>query len=494
MTENFRGYVFGDRIVIPNGIKLIEPFAFESSFDDSGKDIHSVVIPDSVIEIGDHAFCFTGLTKVTIPEGVRKIGSSAFWKCSNLTSIDIPNSVLEIGTNAFSYCSSVESIHVAEDNPKYVSVNNCLLTKDTHELVVGCKNSIIPEDVAIIQEAFQGCAQLSSIEIPNSVVSIGWHAFADCHSLVNVEIPNSVIEIHADAFCGCRSLTHIEIPRSVQSIGKRAFSRCDSLEEIRVSRDNPTYSSNQNCILADDGSKLVLGCKSSIIPNSVSVIGASAFEGCDALSHIVVPNSVVCVCEEAFSDSGLSNIDLPDSVTAIGESAFDGCQHLERVSLPKGITTIEAHCFRNCKSLKAIEFPSSLEVIKSLAFYSCDQLERVILPDGVSTIDYSAFEHCCKLSYVELSRNLKSHIVSQYEVFGMTHEATYYYMRNAFKDCPQLEVIRSHHEDPESLEFISRALDRPRLGSLVLEVPIGSGYAYRHHPYFCLFKQILAIV
>ncbi len=171
----------------------------------------SITIPNSVTSIGNHAFynC-TGLTSISIPNSVTSIGVQAFSSCSGLTSITIGNSVTSIGERAFWLCSGLTSIAVESGNTTYDSRNDCnaIIETSTNTLIVGCKNTIIPNGVTSIgNSAFWRCTGLTSITIPNSVTSIGNSAFYECTGLTSATIPNSVKSIGNQAFYGCTRLT-----------------------------------------------------------------------------------------------------------------------------------------------------------------------------------------------------------------------------------------------------------------------------------------------
>ena len=227
----FRGCSSLTSVTIPNSVTSIVYGAFYKC---SG--LTSVIIPNSVTNIWRYAFygC-SGLTSVTIPNSVTSIGGLAFDGCTGLTSISIPNSVTSIGYSAFSSCSGLTSVKVESGNTVYDSRYNCnaIIHTKTNELIVGCKNTSIPNTVTSIgTSAFYGCSGLASVAIPNSVTSIGDSAFGSCSGLASVTIPNSVTSIGIYVFAGCSGLTSVTIPNSVTSIGERAFYNCSGLTEV----------------------------------------------------------------------------------------------------------------------------------------------------------------------------------------------------------------------------------------------------------------------
>ena len=315
--------------------------------------------------IGDYTFYYCkGLTSIIIPNSVTSIDGKAFLDCKSLTCITIPNSVSSIGEMVFRGCSGFTSLNVENGNSYYDSRDNCnaIIETSTNTLIVGCKNTLIPNSVTAIGNyafydrtdmtsitipnsvtsigayAFFFCKGLTSITIPNSVTSIGSHAFDCCSALTNITIPNSVTSIGVSAFSYCRSLTSITIPKSVTYIGKDAFYTDSDMESIIVESGNNYYDSRDNCnaIIETSTNTLIVGCKNTLIPNSVTAIGRSAFTGCNCngLTSITIPNSVTSIGEYAFwKCNGLTSIDIPNSVTIIGDEAFRYCDNLTVVKV-----------------------------------------------------------------------------------------------------------------------------------------------------------------
>ena len=275
-------------LTLPNSVTSIADDAFHGC-----RGLTELTLPNSVTSIGDGAFrgC-TGLTELTLPNSVTSIGESAFLGCRGLTELTLPNSVTSIGESAFSGCSGLEKIAVESGNSCYDSRDNCnsIIDTETNTLIVGCKNSVIP----------------------NSVRSIGDYAFYGCSGMTELILPNSVRSIGDFAFYGCTGLTELILPNSVSSIGDIAFTYCSGLEKITVESGNSCYDSRDNCnsIIDTEFNTLIVGCKNSVIPNSVTSIGYYAFYGC----------------------SGLTELTLPDSVASIGDGAFICCSDLSKIT------------------------------------------------------------------------------------------------------------------------------------------------------------------
>ena len=417
------------RIVIANGTISISPSAF---YNCSG--LTSVTIPNSVTSIGSYAFygC-SGLTSVTIPDGVTSIGQSTFYQCSGLTSVTIPNSVTSIGTQAFYGCSGLqEVVCLAKSFPttSYSAFNNVCLSNVKlfvwSKLLERYRNNSpwsgfgtisavdvqrdgfyyvfdTPKEEATITDADNTSGNLN---IPSyvvyegvdyDVVAVHEYAFLNCSDMTSVNIPNSVTTIGDGAFEGCSGLTSLSIGKKTKSIGQNAFKGCSGLNSITVASGNTVYDSRNDCnaIIETASGKLILGCNTTVIPDGVTSIEEYAF----------------------YNYSGLTSVTIPNSVTSIGSYAFNGCSGLTSVH----ISDLEAWCnisFGNQYSnplyqthhlnlngteVKDLAIPTSVNAIGNYAFYGCSGLTSVNIPESVTSIGDQAFYGCTGLSSVSIN-------------------------------------------------------------------------------------------
>ena len=232
-----------------------------------------------------------------------------------------------------------------------------------------------------------------------------------------------VKKISDGAFQNCTGITSIVIPDSVISIGVSTFSGCTSLAEITVSPNNKNYSSVAGVLFNKDVSELIVypkgnGRSAYTVPDGVTSIGGSAFSGCTSLAEIVIPDSVTSIGDSAFSGcTSLAEIVIPDSVTSIGVFAFSGCTSLSKVDLPKKLTTIEAGTFRDCTSLKEIVIPDSVTEIRSKweyngcygAFSNCTSLESITIGSGVESLGDEWIASCRRLENITVSPENKTY-------------------------------------------------------------------------------------
>ena len=303
---------------------------------------------------------------------VTSIGYGAFNDCQNLTTVNMPNTITSIGNYAF-----------------------------------------------------EQCIGLTSIQFPNSLISIGEGAFFDCHNLSSITLSNSITNIGTYAFMNC-NLSTITIPSSVTNIGSYAFYDCGNLTSITVASENTVYDSRNFCkaIIKTSTNTLILGCRNTSIPNTVTTIGPHAFRNCTGLTSISIPNSVISIDDYAFCGctglsivtipntvtsmgsnifqgcTGLSSVIIPNLITVIGNNTFAGCSSLTSITLPNTIVSIGSSCFSGCTNLTTIELPENITSIENSTFYGCSGLNSITIPDAVTQIKANAFQGCNGLTEI----------------------------------------------------------------------------------------------
>ena len=403
--------------IIPNDVVAIADSAFEGCFR-----LMNVTIPDSVTTIGQFAFCWCqNLTSIVIGHGVKNIKDSAFRDCYKMVEV-INNSSLEITKSSDEngsvgyYALNVKKGGTTDIVNKdgylfyaYEKVNYLIGYADTS---LNEKNLILPEsyngeNYEINQFAFTACLNLISILIPDCVTRMGDYAFLNCGKLTNVSIPDSVANVNSGTFMDSVNLQYNEygnalylgnsdnpyafllrpknidiasciINKNTKSIESGVFAECIGLTSIIVEKNNPIYYSENNCIIEKSSKKLIAGCRDSVIPNDVKIIGDYAFNNCIGLKSITIPNSVTSIGDSAFDGcSGLTSVTIPDSVTSIGDNAFWGCSGLTIVSIGNSVTSIGDYAFYDCGGLTSVTIPGSVTSIGNSAFCDCSGLKNI---------------------------------------------------------------------------------------------------------------------
>ncbi|MCF0211961.1 MAG: leucine-rich repeat domain-containing protein [Bacteroidales bacterium] len=357
----------------------------------------------NVVSIAEGAFAECQITSVTIPGGIREIGSGAFSYCAELISVVLSDSITELslGSKPFYGCWGI--------NPVY---NNALFVHMTD--IYGGEAYSIPEGITTIcDEAFRFCEGVSSVTIPNTVTTIGQGAFAECYSLTSVSVPSSVTSIGSWAFSGIPNVqytgTAIGAPWGAAYMncyveGKLVYQ--DSTRRNIVSCCRWCYGvtiPNTVTTISDNAFYMCRGWFSVDLPNSVTYIGDGAFAGSEAFS-IVLSDSLVYIGDGAFSGCYLlESIEIPNSVLSIGDNAFDECGQLESVVIGDGVTSIGEHAFSGCRYLSKVVFGKSVSNIGTEPFVGgsyCDSLRTIQFKCAIppSTSDFFAQVNTSRLT------------------------------------------------------------------------------------------------
>ena len=351
-----------------------------------GGQVKEYYLGEDVTSIGDGAFygC-SNLTTVQMTDNVTSIGEYAFSGCEKLASINISNKVTSIGDFAFRNCFKLTSITIPASltNLEPHAFNNCRLTKvEIHS------NAIVSKDESYTSLVSYFGPLVEEYILGEEVTKIGNYAFSGS-AITSIIIPNNVTSIGKSAFSGS-ALTSIYIPVKVTSIGDNAFYNCIGLTSVQVESGNTVYDSRENCnaIIETASNTLLLGCKNTIIPNTVTSIGDNAFYCCEGLTSIIIPNSVKNIGDKAFyCCTGLTTVNLSNSITKIGKNAFSACKGLTSVIIPNSVTIIDEEAFFGCDNLKSITIPKSVTNIGYRAFNSCSGLTSIQVESGNTVYD-----------------------------------------------------------------------------------------------------------
>ena len=321
---------------------------------------------------------------------VTRIAALAYREQRQMKSLFLPRTIKYIERSAFIYCRNLVAIEVDKSNYFYDSRNECnaIIDKESNRLMLGCKNTQIPE----------------------SIITISNFAFAGCHELESIHIPPSVVRICHAAFEECISLTSIQLPPKMQLVDTFCFSECNSLRQIRF-------------------------------PEGIERIDEFAFAGCSALETIEWASTIKSIGNSAFEDcTSLTELNFPDSVTEIADWAFHRCTSVRKITLPSALTTLSFAVFLNCQSLTEITIPGTIKSIKCSAFGDCNSLEKVRILEGVECIEQFAFDSPQCVMLPSTIKVLDSSAFSKLDVPN-------FYVPKGMKDTYQKMGLRGYLKD-----------------------------------------------
>ena len=416
-------------------------------------DEKDVVIPEEiagykVVEIASDAFADNKkITSVVIPETVREIGPNSFGSCTNLESITIKNKAAYIYGEAFVDTAYVNNAKNWEGSSLYL--DNFLLAVKPD---LSGKYVVKEGTTSIASDMFANYTKLTEVVLPDTVLFIPYGLFENCTSLEKVKLPESAEYISFSAFENCTQLTSVVIPKNVREVYMNAFRNCSNLKNIKIESsdievdewalEGTAYynepSNWDNGVLYVD--KHVLVAKEDVLKGDYVIkegtksISSRAFSGCDKLTKITVPKGVTRIPEDAFAScDNLETVVLSSGVKSVDFCAFEDCENLKDITLPDTIEYIEWRAFEDTGyynneknwengvlyignylvdvnenfEAKNYTVKKGTRVLGEWAMAGSCELEHLVIPDSVIAINDQAFNQCEKLKTVTIPKSVK---------------------------------------------------------------------------------------
>lgn len=394
-----------------------------------------LTIPDTldglpVSACGKEAFYHKAVEDIVLQEGMKELRGRSFYQ-AQMESVELPDGLAEVGKEAFRGCKNLTLLDLPS---KLQSVGSKAFYK-TPWLA-----SLLPDEQGLLIVAntlLDGMAAQGTVRIPTDVLCIAQAAFQKNKAIEGVEIPETVSEIPGNAFAQCSSLAAIAIPAGIKEFGGYAFAGTPWL-------DNQINSSVDEIVIINDilidGSEAEEGDLR--IPDNVVGIAPHAFDGSE-VTEITGMKNVTRIGKYAFSDCSIESIELPEGLTQIESYAFSGCG-LQRVAIPEGVTSLPEQAFSQCINLVSIELPGQIQEIGKEAFSGCTLLSEITLPAALQTLEENAFYRCDSLAKVTF-QGVQTEIADS-AFYRCYNENLVFYMLDNSKALEYVKAKGYHYE------------------------------------------------
>lgn len=288
---------------------------------------------------------------------------------------------------------------------------------------------------SIGDRCFLNCGNLTNVTLPDTVTTIGVDAFRKCQKIIDINIPDSVISIKDGAFYECKALKNVSFGSSLKSIGEWVFAYT-SVSSILFPES--IESVGGKCFFAGYLNKV-------IIPESLTNFGLCVFQYCGGLKTVgpIGSNSNIeygwknSIPKKVFFGSSIEEIMIKDTIEVIEEGAFQSCDYLTTIKLPNSLKSIHRSAFRGCHTLQTIDLPESVSFIDADVFDGCYKLEDIVLPNSITAINDQTFDYCYALKSIVIPKSVT------------------YIGQQAFESCSNLKAIyyTGSEEDWKKIKF-----------------------------------------
>ncbi|MDE7384265.1 MAG: leucine-rich repeat domain-containing protein [Anaeroplasmataceae bacterium] len=383
--------------------KGTEGLSFELNEEETGYSITSILCQGNSIVIPS---VYKNLPVVSIASCEDPFSHEQQY--NNLTSIVIPASIKEVGKHGFFNSSTLKQVYYEGKIEDWCNIR--FEEADSNPMYRDNANRFY------LRNADNEWEEVTSIELPDSVTEIGDYQFWGFSHITSATIPDSVTSIGYSAFHGCNSLTSITLP----FVGSNRASNETHFGFIFGSAEKTL------------NSRAVPNSLREVIITGGRSIDNMAFNDCNRLTSIVLPDSVTSIGGGAFGNcKSLTSMDIPDGVTSIGGGAFSGCNNLTSIVIPDGVSRIEDNTFKGCNQLASIVIPNRVTSIGESAFEGCGRLPSITIDKNIISIGKNAFQKCYSLTEVYYEGTMEDwcRIVFDGSVF-YSNNSNHFYLRN----------------------------------------------------------------
>ena len=345
----------------------------------------TLTVPVSVEVIGFGAFEDSKLTSITFPvdANILTFGYRAFYNADGLTEMTIPASVVSINYYAFAMCDNLERITFADGSR---------LTGVYEGAFYGCKNLediTLPDSIVEISDfAFYGCRKITEIPVSETSELLGVYSYSFAYSGIAGEFttPETLIDIGDYAFMGT-DITKLTIPDTNAEtlvIGIGAFEDCNEITDITLPFIGASFEDSDitwfGYIFGAGGYE----ANATYVPKSLKNVRIEH-------THGTIDNWGSVYSSKALS--WIESIYLGEGATSIGNNAFDYCENLKSIRIPNSVTEIGSAAFSGC-GITSFEIPSGVKTINSGTFSCCTSLTSIEIPSSIKSIEERAFSLC----------------------------------------------------------------------------------------------------